>query len=77
MENATFLHLVATNHAMSHAKRQEPWLCDCIACRFSKEYKVTVQNDDGTFEDVTFADVLLRQLAEQGFHTYILEPVSE
>lgn len=74
MSNATTLHFIATSHALNHAKDNEAWFCECLACRFTKEYKFSVMQEDGTIEETTVAEVVLMSLAQQGHHTSV--PVS-
>jgi hypothetical protein len=67
MNNETTLHLIATNHAMAYAEKHEPWQCDCIACKFTKEYKIPVLQENGTIKEITMAETLTQVLNEQGF----------
>jgi len=67
MSNETTLYLIATHHAMEHADRHEPWQCDCLACKFMKEYRIPVHQDDGTIKEITMAETLTQVLNEQGF----------
>lgn len=76
MSNATLLNFIATGHAMSYASKKEAWTCDCLACKFTKEYKFDVQNDDGTIVETTVAEALLKTLKQQGYDTHILQPIS-
>lgn len=62
------LHLIATNHAMSSVQRNEPWICQCIACRFTKEYKLF---DGEENEEETFADTLISTLKQEGYNVYL------
>lgn len=69
------LHFIATSHALKHAKNNESWHCYCLACRFTKEFKISVQEDDGTIRDVTVAEAVLNSLEEQGYYTQLEEPI--
>lgn len=71
--NAMLLNIIAAGHAMGHAEKQEAWTCECLACKFTKEFKFQVQKDDGTIEDATMADALLKSMKEQGYNTRIPE----
>lgn len=71
MGNATMLNMIAAGHAMGHAEKKEPWTCQCLACRFTKEYKLRVQEANGDIKDMTIAEALLKSMAEQGYHTTI------
>lgn len=71
MGNATMLHIIAAGHAMTHAKKREGWLCQCLACKFTKEYKIPVRNEDGTIREATHAEFLLKCMQEQGMETHI------
>ena len=70
------LHFIATGHALEHAKNKESWHCSCLACRFTKEFKIPVQEDDGTLRDATIAEAVLNSLEQQGYHTQIDAVVS-
>jgi hypothetical protein len=75
-DNATLLHVIAAGHAMGHAEKKEAWTCECLACKFTREYKFPVRRDDGTIVEETMADSLLKTMKEQGYETKIPEPVS-
>lgn len=75
-KNATLLNIIATGHAMGHAKNKEAWTCECLACKFTKEYKHHVQQADGSIVEATVADALLKTMKEQGYETRIPEPVT-
>lgn len=66
MTDATLLNIIATGHALKHADQKEPWTCQCIACRFTKEYKLKVQSDNGEIKDMTLADAIITTLNNQG-----------
>lgn len=55
----TLFRFIATGHAMNSLKNNEPWLCQCIACRFTKEYKI--------LDEETFAKTLIDALKEEGY----------
>ena len=74
MSNATWLQMVAQAHAMSHANKKESWTCECLACRFTKEFKYVIQNEDGTIGEATAADAMLETLRQEGYHTKLPEP---
>lgn len=76
MSNATLLNIIAIGHAMSHANKKEAWTCDCLACKFTKEYKFPVKNDDGIVGEATVADTLLETLKQEGYETKMPEPVT-
>jgi hypothetical protein len=76
MSNATTLHFIATSHALTHATNNEGWFCECLACSFTKDYKILVQQEDGTIEETTVADAVLKSLEQQGFHTFVPVPIS-
>ena len=69
--NSSLLRVIATGHAMSHAVNNEPWLCQCLACRFTKEYKILVQEDESV-KEATVADSLLVTMRDAGYNTQIL-----
>jgi len=72
MGNATLLNIIAASHAMGHAQKKEGWSCQCLACKFTKEYKVHVRQDDGTIVEATVADALLESMKQQGYNTHIV-----
>ena len=76
MSNATLLNIIAAGHAMSHGNKKEAWTCDCLACKFTKEYKLAVHNDDGTIEETTVAEALIETLKQQGYEIPIAQPIS-
>ncbi len=63
MSDSTLLSLVATSHAIKHANLKEPWLCNCIACRFVKEYKICEENDDIN----TWAEAIVESMNTKGY----------
>ena len=71
MSNSTMLQLIATSHALKHAKNNENWNCYCLACRFTKEFKILVQEDDGTIRNATFAEAVLNSLEQQGYQVIL------
>jgi len=71
MSNATLLNVIAAGHAMSHANKKEPWHCHCLACKFTKEYKINVRKEDGTIGEATIAEALLETLKQQGYETQL------
>ena len=60
MSNATLLNVIATSHAINHAKNGEPWYCQCFACRFTKEYRLLLED-----KEITVAEVIKQVLCEQ------------
>ena len=74
--NAMLLNMIATRHAMSHAENKEAWTCECLACKFTKEYKFQVREADGKIVEATVAETLLETMKERGYITRIPEPAS-
>lgn len=72
--NSTLLNVIAAGHAMGHAARKEAWTCECLACKFTKEFKIHIKKNDGTIAEVTMADTLLETMKEEGYDTRIPEP---
>ena len=71
--NAKLLNVIAAGHAMGHAAKKEDWTCECLACKFTKEFKIYIKEDDGTIETTTVADMLLQTMREKGYETRIPE----
>ncbi len=67
MGNNTVLNIIATGHAMDHSSKNEPWYCQCLACKFMKEYKFPVQEDDGTIRDGTVAEAIIDFLEKEDY----------
>jgi len=72
MSDATLLNLIAAGHAMGHARNKEIWFCNCLACKFTKEYKISVQENDGSISETTMGDVLVETLRKEGHNTLIV-----
>lgn len=66
MSDSVLLNLVATGHAIDHANKRESWTCSCLACRFTKEYKIKVQEKNGEIGEMTVAEAIVETLGKQG-----------
>jgi hypothetical protein len=72
MNNEAAFHLIATFHAMESAEKGDPWSCQCIACKFTKEFKIPVKKEDGGLAETTMGEALLTSLRSQGYAVSIL-----
>lgn len=72
MNNETEFHLIATFHAMASAEKGDPWLCQCLACKFTKEHKILIEAKDGSVREATIGEALVVSLKEQGYTVNIL-----
>lgn len=65
------LSLIATNHALGHVKKHESWTCQCLACRFAKEFEIEV-TENNEKRITNFANIIIESLKREGYKTSTL-----